>query len=524
MKVLNINSKRKLSFSDSLIISVFIIFTAFGSSAQIAVNTDGSSADASAMIDIKSTAKGFLGPRMTEAQKNAISSPATGLLVYQTDGIPGYYYYTGSSWTKFGTGTGSSQWTTTGNDIYYTTGNVGIGTDSPVSKLQVAGHIRTNDGGRIVFPASSNNLWNIDNSGGELRIFREDYNASGAGSNGAVRVQIKNDGKVGIGTSSPEAKLHIGSADGDAAIKISNKAFLEFGAGLTKETNAGKIGYELFTAGALDIVGAGTTGSNRKVQFYAEGGTTFNGGVKASLFTGNGDEDSGMYSNADGTLNFKTNNSEVVRFTDRIYSSGGYSFLTNDTDGGIYSPADGTMTFHTNGAERMRITSSAGILTSPESAHGLTVKGTGDDLPIKVIPGTPAGNQFWKLGPNGAGSNDFYIYAHTGNYVHVNDEGGGWTGPSDIRLKENIVPIQNALDGIMHLRGVKFNFIGRESTEIGVIAQEVQAQFPELVSEDFNGYLGVGYDRLGPILIEAIKEQQKQIEALKQEIEILKNK
>ena len=49
--------------------------------AQMAVNTDGSSADASAMLDIKSTTKGFLAPRMTEAQKNAISSPAAGLLV-----------------------------------------------------------------------------------------------------------------------------------------------------------------------------------------------------------------------------------------------------------------------------------------------------------------------------------------------------------------------------------------------------------------------------------------------------------
>lgn len=61
------------------------------------------------------------------------------------------------------------------------------------------------------------------------------------------------------------------------------------------------------------------------------------------------------------------------------------------------------------------------------------------------------------------------------------------------------------------------------TTEIGVIAQEVQAQFPEIVNEDANGYLGVGYERLVPILIEAIKEQQKQIEALKKEVELLKN-
>ncbi len=371
MKVLNFNSKRKLSFSDSLIISVFIIFTAFGSSAQIAVNTDGSSADASAMIDIKSTAKGFLGPRMTEAQKNAISSPATGLLVYQTDGIPGYYYYTGSSWTKFGTGTGSSQWTTSGNDIYYTTGNVGVATDSP------------------------------------------------------------------------GAKLHIGSADGDAAIKINNKAILEFGVGLTKETNAGKIGYEAFTSGALDIVGGGTTASNRKVQFHAEGGTTFSGGV--------------------------------------------------------------------------------GIKIAPDSHAGLFVRGgdanTEQTPPLFLHNSNQETSTYWKVGPNR--SNSFIIYNQDNTGVYIS--GTSWAGSSDIRLKENIIPVAGALKGILSLRGVKYNFTGKEKTEIGVIAQEVQVQFPELVSEN-DGYLGVAYDRLGPILIEAIKEQQKQIEALKQEIEILKNK
>jgi hypothetical protein len=63
-------------------------------------------------------------------------------------------------------------------------------------------------------------------------------------------------------------------------MKIEGLNTLEFGAGLTKETNAGKIGYQTYTPGALDIVGAGTLVSNRKVNIFAEGGTTFNGPVK----------------------------------------------------------------------------------------------------------------------------------------------------------------------------------------------------------------------------------------------------
>ncbi len=53
---------------------------------------------ATSLLDVTSTTKGFLVPRMTTTQKDAISSPATGLLIYQTDGTAGFYYYTGSAW------------------------------------------------------------------------------------------------------------------------------------------------------------------------------------------------------------------------------------------------------------------------------------------------------------------------------------------------------------------------------------------------------------------------------------------
>jgi len=54
--------------------------------------------DASAKLDVSSTTKGFLPPRMTSAQRSAISSPAAGLMVYQTDGTNGLYYYNGTAW------------------------------------------------------------------------------------------------------------------------------------------------------------------------------------------------------------------------------------------------------------------------------------------------------------------------------------------------------------------------------------------------------------------------------------------
>jgi len=67
---------------------------------NVGINTDGATPNASAMLDVSSTTKGMLTPRMTATQRSAISSAAQGLLVYQTDGSAGYYYFDGSNWLQ----------------------------------------------------------------------------------------------------------------------------------------------------------------------------------------------------------------------------------------------------------------------------------------------------------------------------------------------------------------------------------------------------------------------------------------
>ena len=59
--------------------------------------------NASSSLDITSTSKGILIPRMTQAQRNAIVSPATGLMIFQTNNTPGFYYYNGTAWTAVST-------------------------------------------------------------------------------------------------------------------------------------------------------------------------------------------------------------------------------------------------------------------------------------------------------------------------------------------------------------------------------------------------------------------------------------
>jgi trimeric autotransporter adhesin len=78
-----------------------------GASSSVKVGIGTANPNASAALEIASTNKGMLIPRMTLSQRDAISSPATGLLVFQTDNTPGFYYYNGSAWNSL---VGPSGW------------------------------------------------------------------------------------------------------------------------------------------------------------------------------------------------------------------------------------------------------------------------------------------------------------------------------------------------------------------------------------------------------------------------------
>jgi hypothetical protein len=118
---------------------------------------------------------------------------------------------------------------------------------------------------------------------------------------------------------------------------------------------------------------------------------------------------------------------------------------------------------------------------------------------------------------NGLGSNSvvstnpFYCYQDITAY-------------SDSRVKENVEVVDNAVEKVKAIRGVTFtrnDVEDKNKRHAGVIAQEVLAVLPEAVSEDLNGHYSVAYGNLNALLIEAIKEQQKQIEDLINKIDLL---
>jgi Chaperone of endosialidase len=126
-------------------------------------------------------------------------------------------------------------------------------------------------------------------------------------------------------------------------------------------------------------------------------------------------------------------------------------------------------------------------------------------------------------------SNNSSINGNT--YVNGNLTALSCCQSSDSVLKKNILHLDHALDKIKGINAVTFEWKKNEfpkrnfpeGEQIGFIAQNVEKEYPELVGKDKDGYKTVAYDKMTPVLLEAIKEQQSQIDALKSEIEELKH-
>ncbi len=115
-----------------------LILTLWGKSfaQSVGINSDNSVPNTSAILDVKSTTKGFLAPRMTATERGNISNPAIGLLVFQTDGTSGFYYYKGSSvWEQIG---GSSGGSGTVTDVTGTAPVVSSGGTTPAISITAA--------------------------------------------------------------------------------------------------------------------------------------------------------------------------------------------------------------------------------------------------------------------------------------------------------------------------------------------------------------------------------------------------
>src|SRR5262249_46546038 len=119
------------------------------------------------------------------------------------------------------------------------------------------------------------------------------------------------------------------------------------------------------------------------------------------------------------------------------------------------------------------------------------------------------------LGDPGAGGTVLMSLRSSGLQVNGSVSGvGPYTDLSDPRFKTNITPLTHALDDVLHLRAVSYDWRQEEHPaknfehrrQVGFIAQEVKEVLPQVVSQDAEGYYSIAYSKLVPVLVEAIKE------------------
>jgi hypothetical protein len=342
-----------------------------------------------------------------------------------------------------------------------------------------------------------------------------------ANSNSALIIDAAN-GNIGIGTDAPTAKLHIGGNQ-----KIDGANTLEFGAGNSKEINAGKIGYSTFTNGALDILGAGTTVASRQIKFWNEGGAEFNGNIGIGTPATYGVR---LHINQDlEALRLSGNQPYMTLFNGTTFKGYLRSIGADNIElGTAPGNTNGTLNLTSLGVPRLSINSSGqvaingspGIYFSPNLS--VTGSGYGGGLSIKNGPG---GDE-WYIRTN-------YDLGFTFNSVgkaFVDPVTGDWNAYSDINLKENILPYKPVLKHIRNLNVTTYHYKADKDNNrsFGLIAQNVAQYFPEVVSEtkdkDGKKILGIAYGKTGVLAIKAIQEQQEIIEQQRERFESLEKR
>jgi len=495
------------------------------------------------------------------------NAPSYPLTLYNASGETGILTTYGSTnvflshggWSmgagKFGIGNG-----TVPTIVVYTTanggtsaGNVGIGTTAPNRHLTVSGAgaqwisvVNTDAGYTAGIEMKSNG-----NVGGST-IADNNKDLTFTTSDGGQVMTIKDGGSVGIGTTAPGAKLDVeGGANGiyGAGSSWGVYGYSNSGTGIA---GTGSTAGVTATGGAEGIAATGNT-----YGVLASGGTygVYGSGSSYGIY-GNTSNTTGI-----GVYGISTANGNqtygVMGFSTGSGGAAGVEGVNNSTDTnsyGVYGLANGGIgvegaggtygvygyssagwagyfqgnSYFSNGISfggtsaklgKINLLQASGNAIDWINSNGSTITSTifdDGDLHIRTD------DNFWidsTAGTNEAQfSNGAYKFQVNGSALAV----GSWT-TSDIRWKKDIAPLQNSLDKIMALQGVNYYWDTKDypkmgftdDKQIGFIAQDVKKVVPELVMTDSNGYESVDYGKVTPVIVEAIKEQQAQIETLK---------
>jgi hypothetical protein len=202
-------------------------------------------------------------------------------------------------------------------------------------------------------------------------------------------------------------------------------------------------------------------------------------------------------------------------------TAAGVTALSANTTGFDNTAIGGSaLATNTTGSENTCIGNGCNVstdaLTNATAIGALAEVGESNALVLGSIKGVNGATSAVKVGIGTATPSNVFTIAHSAGDAIAD----GWSTYSSRRWKTNIEPLQGALEKVEQLRGVTYDLKANGKHEVGVIAEEVGAVVPEVVTWEENGKdaQGVDYGRLTALLIEAVKEQQSLIREQKEQI------
>lgn len=456
-----------------------VILTNINAQNNVGIGTN--SPNNSALLDITSTSKGVLLPRMTKAERIAIVTPADALLVHQTDDTIGLYQFKNGSWSTVADNLGNhkmTKWLVTNNFRI-------VNYDWQGSGFEIDEDGNTNFYAQRPFPDvdgyPKKNLV-IDNVGGIFTYGKLGY--------GFKPSDLPSDGPLG----GPQLMWY--------------PYYASFRAGGTSNKNwtEGKIGFYSAVFGNNNVatgIASFAAGENNRVE--------------------------GQYS-----TNFGYNNIVKGNYT---FVTGKYNDTTISTT--LFAVSNGTSTSARNNALTVLQNGNTGIgVINPEfplDVNGrVSLRHNGNTAGIWYSNSSNTETVFSGMKTNsqwGVYGNTWQFYFDISNSEAYKNSGStAWIIASDARLKENIHPYTDGLREIMTIDPVWFNYkknsgFSTAKPYVGVLAQDLQKTAPYMIgsfNKDGQDLLNVDNSAMTYMLINAVKEQQAEIELLKKENQAIK--
>ncbi len=448
----------------------------------------------------------------------------------------------GTSWSS-GTGSGSfiqnqtaadqtAGFRISGNGLIG--GNVGIATTTPVEKLQIGDRLTLHDGGFKVLG------YNYRFNGGDKRIVEDEAaslsftdqgnillrTAVNAAANSAITwlegISLMNNGNVGMGTASPNARLHVEAVSTTAPSLTWNASSGQI---FRNENSELAIGLSNSSPFPLYMQGRTNTNTSREIVLNPLGGNVGVGTTAPSVALDvNGSFRVRSAADASGNIRFDAANPYIIS-SSYIHFPGGAYF----NSGTVYFEA------------------------ATQHRGGIQNDGTGYGGRVQILDELSLGSSLWfpnafPADPVYYANNNYITFGHFGssedfigyignNFYFRDSPGGGdlahpscysnsWLTYSSGNYKENIRIISDPMAILQQIRGVNYKWkddINNGREDVGFIAEEINKVLPAAAPVASTGKVeGVDYSRIVPVLVEGIKQQQNRIEELEKQINDLR--